>query len=283
MPIRRHRGPQLPEDCALTPGHLGSWDCHLRSWHAPPAPQVLAQSADAWNKHDHIAPTSREEAQAPSEAPSVASAATVGVTFQRSSCGAREKHDGLNSRLRLQFTALRLEDLGLIRQCQTARLRWSALGARWTVEAIGVNDADPRRPRAAPRFAGLCRITSGPSADPTLRLVAAVLTAIVCAAQPLPRSWPEVQGVSSFALEDFVKALDGIRTSRTGGRAPWPGDRRRLVGALRRGPSARALFVEQELHLDRRRPRGRGGQAEPRRRGAEVLPRRRARECRATT
>ncbi len=41
-------------------------------------------------------------------------------------------------------------------------------------------------------------------------LFAAVLTAIACTAQPLPRSSPEVQGVSSVALEDFVKALDGI-------------------------------------------------------------------------
>ncbi len=41
-------------------------------------------------------------------------------------------------------------------------------------------------------------------------LLAAVLAAIACAAQPLPRSLPEAQGVSSTALENFVKGLDGI-------------------------------------------------------------------------
>jgi CubicO group peptidase (beta-lactamase class C family) len=41
-------------------------------------------------------------------------------------------------------------------------------------------------------------------------LLVAALAGIVCTAQPLPRSLPEAQGVSSAALEDFVKALDGI-------------------------------------------------------------------------
>jgi CubicO group peptidase (beta-lactamase class C family) len=46
----------------------------------------------------------------------------------------------------------------------------------------------------------------------TLRRVflALALAAIVCAAQPLPRSSAEAQGVSSAALDDFVKALDAI-------------------------------------------------------------------------
>ena len=41
-------------------------------------------------------------------------------------------------------------------------------------------------------------------------LFVAALAGMVCAAQPLPRSLPEAQGVSSAALDDFVKALDGI-------------------------------------------------------------------------
>ena len=41
-------------------------------------------------------------------------------------------------------------------------------------------------------------------------LFVAALAGVVCAAQPLPRSLPEAQGVSSGALEEFVKALNGI-------------------------------------------------------------------------
>ena len=53
-----------------------------------------------------------------------------------------------------------------------------------------------------------------------------------------------------------------------------PGDRGRLVGAVRRRHAAPDVLADQELHVDGGRPGPGRGQVEHRRSGAEVLPRR---------
>ena len=60
-------------------------------------------------------------------------------------------------------------------------------------------------------------------------------------------------------------------------RAPRQGGRRGLVVALRRRRAAHALLPEQELHVDRRRPRHLRGPPHARRSRPRVLPRRRPR------
>ena len=55
------------------------------------------------------------------------------------------------------------------------------------------------------------------------------------------------------------------RAAQPHGAAPRPGRGRGLVGALPARRPARALLAQQELHVDRRRPRDRRGAAEPRR------------------
>ena len=70
---------------------------------------------------------------------------------------------------------------------------------------------------------------------------------------------------------------EGRRASQPDGRAPRPGGRRGLVDALREERPARPVLAQQELHLDRRRPRDRRGQADARRHRARRVPGGRAR------
>ena len=80
--------------------------------------------------------------------------------------------------------------------------------------------------------------------------------------QPLPRSTPEAQGISSQAIRDYIEAADKIEHACTAScSCGTASDRRGVVEAGSGGQAARAVLAEQELQLDRRRAGDRRRQA----------------------
>ena len=110
----------------------------------------------------------------------------------------------------------------------------------------------------------------------TALLLFTAATAVATAEPPaLPRSTPEAQGVPSSAILAFVEAAEKnvdalhslmvLRHGQVVAEGWWE-----PVPARR---PARPLLPQQELRLDRHRPRDRRGEAEPRRHRAVLLPR----------